>query len=475
MTNNILVDKIEEIRTRNLGICIRSLKLCDNEIYILFIPQLSDKQSLCDNIIRPLINHKREDMNIETIFHSIISMDEVLLEDNADFFTSHILRGKTVIVNSSDNKYIVANTLQIESRQISPPELQGGLRVPKDCFNENFDSNISLIRYRIKDEKLKIDTSSVGRRTKTALAIIYIEDIVDNKLLKEVKEKISAIDVDGILDSGYIQKYLEKNTNSFFPKIAIAERSDKACASLLNGEICIIVEGSSLALCFPEALVEFLDSGDDNYDKSYVGIFATFIRIISMLIALTSSSIYVALVSFHPEALPPYYILALANYRASVPTSAFFEAFLMELVVEILREASIRLPKQIGSAIGIVGTIVIGQAAVAAGLVSPLMVIIISLATLASFSVTDYTITHPLRLLKFVMIASTALLGIYGFILTLTFIAAYLISYRTYDTNYLYPIEPLNLKDLKHYLYKNIATTKDRISYLNLKNKRRQK
>lgn len=471
----MLLDKIEEIKNKKLGICIRSLKLCSNEIYILFIPQLSDKQSLRDNIIGPLINHKSEDMNIEFIFHSIISMDEVLLEDNADSFIDHILHGKAIIVNSNDSKYIVANTLEIESRQISPPELQSGLRVPKDCFNENFDSSISLIRYRIKDDNLKLDTYAIGRRTKTSMAIIYIEDIVDNKLLKEVKDKISAIDVDGILDSGYIQKYLEANTDNLFPKIAIAERSDKACASLLNGEICIIVEGSNLALCLPKALGEFLDSGDDNYDKAYIGVFVKFIRILSFLITLTSSSIYVALVSFHPEALPPYYILALANSRASVPTSAFLEAFLMELVVEILKESSIRLPKQIGSAIGIVGTIVIGQAAVAAGLVSPLMVIIISLSTLASFSVADYTVELPLRLLKFIMIASTALLGIYGFMLTLTFITAYLISYKSYNTNYLYPIEPLNLKDLKHFLYKNIATTKERISYLNLKNKRRQK
>ncbi|EOC99881.1 spore germination protein [Caldisalinibacter kiritimatiensis] len=375
---NKFISKIIELKKDELGITIRKIRSSNTNIYILYIKQITDRKSISDTIIKPLLQYRNnEELDVTTIIEEIVYIDDIYLDDDENQIIEHILNGQTVIILSNDNKYIVANTRNVEKRNVESPEVQSSFRAPRDSFTENLDTNLSLVRYRVKDENLRIEYMTVGKRTKTKLAIVYVKDIANPKYLEEVRKRLKKINIDGIMESGYIKKLITNNPFNFFPEVGIAERSESASASILNGKICLFIEGSNLALVMPQTFIEFIDSGDDHYEDIYTSVFVKILRILSIFLSLTLSSFYVLFVSFHPDFMPAQYILTLATSRVTVPFNALIEATAMEIVTEILREASIRLPKQIGPAIGIVGTIVIGQAAVTAGLVSPLMVIII--------------------------------------------------------------------------------------------------
>lgn len=472
---NKLMDKIQELKQDGLGITIRKLVIKDGEVFIIYIQQLTDREMLSNSIIKPiLLNGRDNKLDMDKIANSIIFIDDITTDNEQDKIIDYVLKGNSVIIMSNDKEYLIANTLKVEKRAVQSPEIENTLRGARDSFTENLDDNLSLIRYRIKDPALRIDKLSIGRRTKTSVAVLYIKDIANEKYVKDVMQKLQQIDIDGVFESGYIQKFILNNAYNLFPQAGIIERSDTACANIIEGKVIIIVNGSNLALSLPKTLIEFLDASDDHYDNLYLGMFSKSLRILSLIISLTLSSLYVAVVSFHPDFIPPQYILALANSRGTVPFNALLEATIMETVAEILREASIRLPKQIGPAIGIVGTIVIGQAAVAAGLVSPLVIIISSLVVMCSFAASDYTIINPIRLLKFFMIVITGTFGLFGFVMGFTIIAINICSLSSFGVPYVAPLSPFNFTDLKNYLLGDITLSKKRPKFLNTKDKTRQ-
>jgi hypothetical protein len=466
---------IEELTQGSLGISIRTISIMGMEVMVLYISQLTDKENLSNMIIRPILQRgKNEVLTIDQMISSVIYIDDASVDDDEMKITEYILNGNSIILMANEKKYIVANTLSIAKRKIQSPEIETTLRGSKDAFTENFEDNLSLIRYRIKDASLRIDKYTVGRRTKTQVGVLYIEDVANPQYVNKVKDKIQSIDIDGVIESGYIQKFIRNNTFDLFPQSGIVERSEAACADILEGKVLIMVEGSNLALVTPKTFIEFLDAGDDHYDNIYLGILSKFIRALSLLISLGASAFYVAVVGFQTDILPPQYILALANSRVAVPFNAILEATLMEFTAEILREASIRLPNQIGPAIGIVGAIVIGQAAVAAGLVSPLMVIIVSLSMMCSFIPPDITIMNPIRILKFGMISITGIFGLFGFIMGFTFIAINLCSLTTSGVSYVAPFSPFHLEDVKNYILGDITLSKKRPKFLNTQDKTRR-
>lgn len=467
--------KMKEFKTTNLGVSTRRLIIGKNEVFILYMSQITDRDRLSENILKPIVQYKdTNNLTIEKIAYSLIYFDDIILEDNIDKMTDYILKGYSVIFIKTSDQYIVANTIKIKERSVEIPQLEQTLRGPRDSFTENIDTNLSLIRYRIKDPELRVDNYTVGKRTKTNVCVIYIKDVANPKYVNEIKKRIEKINVDGIVESGYIQKFIRNDTFNMFPQAGITERSDKACEDILEGKICVVVEGSPIVLSMPKVFAEFFDSSDDHYDNIYLGILTKIIRELSFLIALTFSSLYVAVVSFHPDILPPQYILALAIARSSVPFNALTEAMLMELTSELLKEASIRLPKQVGPAIGIVGTIVIGQAAVQAKLVSPLMVIVVSIVTMASLVAPDYSIMNPIRVYKFLLLALTGLFGLYGFIMGITIIVINLISTNSFGVAYTSPFAPFNLRDIKNYMLSDITLAKERANFLNTKDNTRQ-
>ena len=466
--------RLNKRQLQKLGITARYLNINNTEVIILYIQQITDRIQLSANIIKPLLQYNKKDISIHKIIGSIIYMDAITVSHNFDDMIDHILKGNSIITIPGEESYIIANTLKVNKRQVQEPNIENTIKGARDSFTENYNDNISLIRYRLKDPKLRIEELSVGKRTQTAVAVIYIEDIADRDMVHTVKSRISKIDIDGILESSYIEKFILNNSFNFFPQSGIVERSDTACSNILEGKVIIIVEGGNLALVVPKTFIEFFDTGDDHFDNTFVSIFSKFLRVLCIFISLFLTSLYVIVVSFHSDILPPEYIISLATSRATVPFNAFLEAFLMELVAEILREASVRLPKQIGPAIGIVGTIVIGQASVAAGLVNSLLVIIVSLGIMSSFATSDYSITNSLRLLKFFMLIITSIFGLYGFTMGIILITVNLCSIDSFGVSYVSPISPLNFRDLKHLILSDASMTKKRPEYLKTKDNTRQ-
>lgn len=243
-------------------------------------------------------------LRAEDIKNRILYVDDCETDYDKSKIVSYLLNGYTIMLLSWDESYLVSNIKKIESKNIDSPELNYTLRGSRDCFIENLDTNLSLIRYRIKDQKLKIKLLQVGARTKTTIAVTYIDDIANSGIVHDIVKRITTMKTDGIVESGELQKLMLNNKFNLFPQMGLVERSDMACKALLEGKILIIVEGSGLALIAPKTFQEFLMSGDDIYDNKYLGLFMKILRSIALFLAFTMGAVYIAIVSFHHDTLP---------------------------------------------------------------------------------------------------------------------------------------------------------------------------
>lgn len=452
--------------------------LRNGRIELFYIAQLTDRASLTENVVKPLILHcssAPKSINAQMTVDGIIYADDCRIESDAGKIEEFILSGMVVILFSNDKQYIVVNLKKVEHRSVPTPQLSYTIRGPQDCFTENLDANLSLIRYRIKDKNMQIKHFEVGRRTKAQVAVIYIEDIANDTVVQEVQKRIERIDVDGIGESGELQGFLLNNKLQLFPQIGLIERSDMAFHSLLEGKVLVLVDGSGIALLAPKTFSEFFYSCDDRFDNKFFGLFTRILRYTAIIIALIGSSLFVALTSFHTDVLPVKYAISLSEMRSNVPFTALIGALSLEFIMELLREALLRVPKQIGSAIGIVGAIVIGEAAISAGIFSPLLLIIVATSLLASFAIPDYTLVNPFRILKLMLLLFTGVMGFFGFTIFLTFILAELVSLNSFGVPYMAPWAPFNFRDFLRTLIDGSTMDSRRPNYLRTKDKTRMK
>lgn len=452
--------------------------LRNGRIELFYIAQLTDRASLTENVVKPLILHcssAPKSINAQMTVDGIIYADDCRIESDAGKIEEFILSGMVVILFSNDKQYIVVNLKKVEHRSVPTPQLSYTIRGPQDCFTENLDANLSLIRYRIKDKNMQIKHFEVGRRTKAQVAVIYIEDIANDTVVQEVQKRIERIDVDGIGESGELQGFLLNNKLQLFPQIGLIERSDMAFHSLLEGKVLVLVDGSGIALLAPKTFSEFFYSCDDRFDNKFFGLFTRILRYTAIIIALIGSSLFVALTSFHTDVLPVKYAISLSEMRSNVPFTALIGALSLEFIMELLREALLRVPKQIGSAIGIVGAIVIGEAAISAGIFSPLLLIIVATSLLASFTIPDYTLVNPFRILKLMLLLFTGVMGFFGFTIFLTFILAELVSLNSFGVPYMAPWAPFNFRDFLRTLIDGSTMDSRRPNYLRTKDKTRMK
>ena len=282
-------DLIEEIVSKNVSIKKRIIMGYEGEITLLFVPQLTDRDKVSGYVIRPITNYIMnggKNINLKMLTTNVLQCDEMEIAENLDKLEADILDGFTALILASGNEYISINTKSVEKKSIDSPQINYSLRGPKDSFNENMDTNLALIRYRIKDNNLQTDSFKVGRRTKTNVALLYLKDVANDKFIKEISEKLEGINVDGIVESGELQAFLTGGKWALFPQMGIIERSDMACGAILEGKVVILVEGSSLALVAPKTFTEFLASEDDAYDNKFFGLYSKFFRYISIVATL---------------------------------------------------------------------------------------------------------------------------------------------------------------------------------------------
>lgn len=463
---------------KNNNVKQRIIKSEYGEVYIIYVKQLTDIPLLSEHVIHPIQKFWRETggvLDAEFALHSVIDADDCKLIDDEQKVRERVLSGMCVVLFKDCETGIEINIKKVEHKSPDSAELNYSIWGAKDSFTENLDANLSLIRYRIKDPSLKLETYSVGRRTKTTLLMAYIGDVANEEYVDTIKKRINKIDIDGILESAKLQWFLNDKKFALFPQAGLEQRSDIACSAMLEGKIVLLLDGSGVAIILPKLLIEFLWSDDDECDNIYFGIFSKLLRIISVFISATITSFYMALTAFHAGALPTAYSMVIASGRSGVPFSVITEVILMEILVEILRESLTRVPRNIGSAMGIVGGIVVGQAAVEAGIFSPVILVVAALSLMTSYIVPDYSLTNAIRMLKFVLIILTSLLGLFGLVCGLFLLVLTLISDTSLKTPYFAPYAPFSPLDAIKGIFTNRYLSTKRPSFLKAKNKTRQK
>lgn len=369
-----------------------------------------------------------------------------------------------------------------EHRAIAEPSTETVIRGPKEAYIENLQVNLALLRRKIKSSELKFEKLIVGRYTKTDVVVAYINGLADPKIVNELKNRIQKIDIDGVLETNYLEELIEDNPYSIFPTIKHTERPDTTAGLLLEGRIAVFVDGTPFVLTLPSLFVSNMQSSEDYYERYYISSFIRLIRFLALNISLLLPSLYIAISTFHPEMLPSLLLLSLANQREGVPFPAVVEVLIMEIIFEILREAGVRLPRPVGQTVSIVGALVIGEAAVSAGIVSPAMVIVVALTGIANFVIPAYNTASAIRLLRFFMIILGGTFGLFGIMVGLMAIQGHLATLRTFGIPYLSPIAPINLEGQKDVWVRSpwwaMRKRPSVIGYLNLnrqKDKRKDK
>jgi len=412
-------------------------------------------QSVEDNLLKPLIFSSlphgldRIQSLAEMIRREWLPLTHVKTDDHLEDLVHHILQGSLGILVNGEPSAIIAQVQDYENRSIDEPKKESTLRGSKEGFVENVRTNTSLLRRRIIHPHLKMESFTIGTYTKTEVVLTYMHGIADEKVLSEVRDKLGMIETDGIIDSAYIEEWLENSPFSVFPQIKNTERPDIVTASLLEGKVALITSGSPFVLVLPITFWSGLQSADDYFERFIFVILTRIIRYTMTFIAFALPAIYVALSTFHSEMVPMNLMISIATARESTPFPTVIEVFLMMVIFDGLQEAGVHLPNQLGPIISIIGALVIGQAAVEAGIISTPIIIVISLTGVAAYSIPGYSASLPFRIIRYLLLFITSLLGFVGFAFGILFMMVHLVMLESFGTPYLSPVAPFDGKRIK--------------------------
>jgi spore germination protein KA len=447
---SVNLDIIRQKTGNSSDLVVRHLKMgrdSDIKTAIVYIEGIVDNRTIQEFLLQTMMkDDDKEQLNehdaLERISEDMMTVGNVLSLNTWEDLFSSLMAGDTLILIDGISKALSACTRGGEKRSISESNTQMVVRGPKGAFTESIDTNTAMVRRIIKTPDLWMESLKVGRVTKTDVTLMYIHGIANEKVIEEVRQRINKIDIDSILESGYIEQLIEDQTLSPFPTIFNTERPDVVAGNLIEGRIAIFVDGTPFVLIAPAVFIQFFQSAEDYYARFDIATSIRLLRVLMFMISLIAPASFVAVTTFHQEMVPTTLIVAIAAQREAVPFPAFVEALLMEITFEILREAGIRLPKAIGSAVSIVGALVIGQAAVQASIVSPAMVIIVSITAIASFATPSFDMAISARLIRFLFMVGAATFGFYGIILILLMVVVHLCSLRSFGVPYMAPFAP---------------------------------
>ncbi|BBH24082.1 spore germination protein [Paenibacillus baekrokdamisoli] len=442
----INLDILKQLFSYTPDLVIRHIQLkTGNTTLLVYLDGLIDKESVENHILHPLIHELDSMKNIESST-TIGKTETVALWLDIE---QSIFEGKSILFINEHPHALALHTQGWPQRAIQEPQIESTLKGSHQGFVETSGQNIALIRRYLPNREMKIKESTVGSRAKTRISMLYLEDVVQPDFVKEMEDRLQQIDVDAVLNTGELVEFIEDHPFSLFPQLALTERPDSAASHILQGRIALIVDHSPSVIIAPVNFSVFFQSIDDYSNRWIIASFIRLLRYLAFITTISLSAIYISIVSFHYELLPLDLLLSIGESRARVPFPPIIEALLMELSLEMLREAGLRLPGPIGQTIGVVGGIVIGQAAVQAGIVSNIMVIIVALTAISSFIVPDYDMSSSLRLLRFPMMFLASLFGMVGIVIGLMIIGAHLISMESFGVPYGSPIVPIRLPDWK--------------------------
>lgn len=431
---------------------------------IVFTDGLIDSQSIQNFIMESLMIDLRTSDGESDFFtegNLLPYLKEMVLtvgdiQDINDFtnLLDSLLNGKVILLFNGYTQGFAIEMKGGKERSVEEPTTETTIRGPREGFTENIRVNTSLLRRKIRDHNLWIESRKIGKVSKTNLSIMYIKGIANEKIVEEVRRRLDRIKIDSILETGYIEELIQDAKWSPFPTIYHSERPDAIAADLLEGRIAILVDGTPFVMTVPVMFAQFLQSPEDYYNRADITTLLRILRYVGFFIALLAPSFYIAITTFHQEMLPTQLLITLAAQREGVPFPAFIEALAMEVSFEILREAGLRMPKAIGQAVSIVGTLVIGSAAVEAGFVSAAMVIVVAITAISSFIVSNYELAIAIRMLRFPFMGLAASFGLFGIIVGLIALVLHMCSLRSFGIPYMAPYGPFIKDDQKDAVFR---------------------
>jgi len=431
----------------------REITVCGKKAEVLMIDNLADKLSFTQGVLGPLMHAAPpkeitgDDAKFKWIRDCVLSYIDQREIFNFEECEWLIMTGFVCLVIDGYNKALVFGLQDFKFRSIEEPVAETVLRGSREGFSEPIRINISLIRRRMKNPNLKFETYILGHESKTEVCLTYIKGIVSESVIDSLRHRLKTIDIDTVLASGYIQTYLQDSPNSIFPTVGYTERPDTICGKLSEGRVGILVDGTPNVLIAPCVFIENFQNMDDYAVGTYYATFTRILKCMAFLISVMLPGIYVAIGSFHQALLPSPLLYTLAQAENGTPFPLVFEALLMQFIYEMLREAGLRAPKQIGSSLNIVGAFLIGQAAVSAGLIGAPMVIIVALTATTALVVP--TLYEPGIIMRFVFIILAGMAGFYGITIAFAFFAIHACSLKPYGVPYTAPLTPLDTYALR--------------------------
>lgn len=420
--------------------------------WITYIKTMVNPDFIQSAVLSPL--NEKKFGNLDDL-QTILPIEDTVITEDVGEIQNKLMSGYIFIrLHKSAEKGLLLSAIANETRQVSTPEVEFSVVGPKEAFVETMDTNINLIRKRLPIPQLHIKEVRVGKISKTRVGVMFIDGIANQENVNTVVQRIQDLEYDQIPDSSFITQMIADNSNSPFPQIVDTERPDRVASVLTEGKIAVLVDGSPHVLLVPITLVEFFSAFEDYFLPWHIASAFRLIRLGAIMFSVLSTPLYVAVLTYHYEMIPTDLLATLVSSRADIPFPPFIEVIVLELAIELLREAGARLPTKVGQTIGIVGGIVIGTASVEAGLTSNVLLIIVALAALASFTTPIYQMSNTIRLVRFPFILFAQLWGIVGVSLCFSYILAHLLKLTSIGRPYLAPVYPIRIMDLKDALFR---------------------
>jgi hypothetical protein len=386
--------------------------------------------------------------DIKEFCKSAMGIDENDVIDDLSKIVEALTDGELIIFINGIDRGFTVNIKKPPARAIEQPATENVVRGPREGFTENHSDNICLIRKKIKSPNLKVENFKIGKQTNTNISMIFMNNIVDKKVVDEVRKRLNKIDIDSVLGANYIEEYIEDNPFSIFPTMFRTEKPDVACGKLLEGRVIIIIDTVPVVLSAPTLFIEFFMSPDDYYLRFYVATLNRLVRMISFSMSVALPSAFVSLVTYHHELLPTSLVISVMRARANIPFPPMFEALFMLTTYLILQEADVRMPKTMGQSVSVVGGLVLGQAAITSGIVSAHMIIVVAFSAVSALAVPTPELQMPLAYVRFGLLILAGIGGMVGLTCGLIFIIIHLLSLRSFGAPYFAPLGPMKPKEL---------------------------
>lgn len=448
------IDNLNNMLDEPDDLKIRKLKLGDENILcaIAFIEGIVNEKSvqvsILGNIEKVADDLPNEPQKLfDELYDKHIAINDVQKVTTLDDVSLALLSGKTILYINGVGTALTLETIGGELRAIEEPLTETLIRGPRTGFVEVLQVNIALIRRNTKDPNLRFKTYQAGRRSKKNLVIAFVDGIVNPALVEEVNRRMKTIDIDLVQESGYVEEWIEDSFLSPFPQMLNTERPDKVVAAIMQGKVAILIDGSPFVLLAPVTFSNILQSPEDYYERWTIGSLLRLLRYLGVAISVLLPSLYIALISLQPGMVPSDLVFSIAGTRETVPFPPVIEALLMVITMELLQEAGARLPQTIGQTIGIVGGLVIGEAAVQAGIVSPIMVIVIALTAIANFAVPTFSFAISFRIIRFGFMFAAAAFGLFGIVLVYIMVNIHLVNLKSFGMPYTTPFAPFFSSD----------------------------